>query len=194
MRIIGLTGSIACGKSTVSHTLRELGAVIIDGDEISRSLTAQGGEALPLLREAFGDAVFRDDGSLDRRALGAAVFGDPEALARLDDIMQPLIMRRIRAELSAAESKGAEGCVLDMPLLYEKKLDGLCAGVWCVWLPEKEQLKRLMLRDGLTKEEAERRIRSQLTSDEKAARAQVVINTEGSIEETAAMLPALWQR
>ena len=194
MRVVGLTGSIACGKSTVSLTLKELGAVIIDGDAISRALTAEGGEALPAIREAFGDAVFREDGSLDRRALGRAVFGCPEALERLDSLMQPLILRRIEAELAEARARGAGGCVLDMPLLFEKGLDRLCDSVWCVWLPGEEQLSRLMLRDGLPREDAEKRIASQLSSDEKAARAQVIIDTRGSIPETAALIPPLWQR
>ena len=95
MQVIGLTGGIACGKSTISLTLRELGAVIIDGDVLSRQLTADGGAALPDIRSAFGDDVFCPDGSLDRRALGARVFSDDHARAMLDGIMQPLLLTLI---------------------------------------------------------------------------------------------------
>ena len=91
MLVLGLTGGIACGKSNVSSALRELGAEIIDGDVLSRELTAPGGEALPGIRAAFGPGVFHPDGTLDRRALGAAIFGDAEKRARLDALMQPRI-------------------------------------------------------------------------------------------------------
>lgn len=150
MHVIGLTGSISCGKSTVAMALRGLGCRIIDGDEISHRLTGENGNALAPIREAFGSSIFREDGSLDRRALGRAVFGKPEKLAQLDDIMQPLILTEIRRQLAEAEQEGVACCVLDMPLLFEKQLDRLCGSVWCVWLPREEQLKRLMARDGLT--------------------------------------------
>lgn len=194
MRVIGLTGGIACGKSTVALALEELGAVIIDGDRIAHSLYVPGGEAIAPIREAFGPGVIAPDGGVDRKALGAAVFGDRDALDRLDGIMQPLILQRIRRALRDAADGQARCCVLDMPLLYEKGLDRLCDTVWCVWLPREEQLQRLMARDGLTMQQAERRLASQLSPDEKAARAQVVIDTRGTIEETAALIPSLWER
>ena len=108
MLVLGLTGGIACGKSNVSSALRELGAEIIDGDVLSRELTAPGGEALPDIRAAFGPGVFHPDGTLDRRALGAAIFGDAEKRARLDALMQPMILRRIREELERLERAGKE--------------------------------------------------------------------------------------
>lgn len=192
MRVIGLTGGIACGKSTISAGLRALGATVIDGDALSRTLTAPGGEALPALREAFGDAVFHADGTLDRRALGAIIFSDDGARARLDALMQPALRRMILAGIEEARRSGAPLCVLDMPLLYEAGLDGLCDRVWCAWLPRQTQLERLMARDGFTLPEAEARLRSQLSTDEKAARADVVIDTSGSIEYTGGRLPALY--
>ncbi|MBQ8654369.1 MAG: dephospho-CoA kinase [Clostridia bacterium] len=192
MRIIGLTGGIACGKSNVSETLRELGAVIVDGDLLSRELTAPGGPALPAIREAFGDGVFHPDGTLNRRALGAAIFGDDKKRALLDGIMQPMLRMLIHQRIDAARTGGAKLCVLDMPLLYEAGLDALCDRVWCVYIPRKTQLERLMARDGFTPEEAEARLRSQLPADEKAARAQVVIDTSGSIGYTKAMIPPLF--
>ena len=194
MRTIGLTGSIACGKSNVSAVLRELGAAVVDGDLLSRELTAPGGKALPAIRQAFGGGVFHGDGTLNRRALGDMVFASGEDRARLDSLMQPLLRSLILRRMEEARAGGAKICVLDMPLLYEAGLDTLCDTVWCVHLPRDEQIRRLMARDGLTLPQAEARLRSQLSSDEKAARARVVIDTSGSIDETRAMIPVLYAR
>ena len=194
MRTIGLTGSIACGKSNVSETLAQLGAVIIDGDLLSRELTVPGGPALPAIRAAFGNEVFFPDGTLNRRALGSVVFGNDQARATLDGIMQPMLREMILQRMAQAAQAKAPLCVLDMPLLFEAGLDSLCHSVWCVWLPREIQLQRLMARDGFTPEEAEARLRSQLSADEKAARAHVVIDTSGSIEYTKSMIPPLYAR
>ena len=194
MRTIGLTGSIACGKSNVSAALRDLGAAVVDGDLLSRELTAPGGKALPAIRQAFGGGVFHGDGTLNRRALGDMVFASGEDRTRLDSLMQPLLRSLILRRMEEARAGGAKICVLDMPLLYEAGLDTLCDTVWCVHLPRDEQIRRLMARDGLTLPQAEARLRSQLSSDEKAARARVVIDTSGSIDETRAMIPALYAR
>lgn len=194
MKVLGLTGGIACGKSTISLTLRELGAVIVDGDVLSRELTADGGLALSAIREAFGAGVFRPDGTLDRRALGAVVFSDDTARERLDRIMQPLLRRLILRDIAAARDSGAKVCVLDMPLLYEKGLDMLCDRVWCAVLPRETQIERLMARDGFTREAAEARLRSQLPTAEKAARADVVIDTSGTIRYTKECVMALYTK
>lgn len=194
MRVIGLTGGIACGKSNVSETLRELGAVIIDGDVLSRELTAPGGEALPAIRARFGDGVFHEDGTLNRRGLGAVIFGNDEARLALDHIMQPLLWALIRRRMEEARAAGSAVCVLDMPLLYEAGLDALCDTVWCVYIPEETQIERLMARDGFTRQEALSRLRSQMPAKEKAEKAQVVIDTSGSISYTKAMLPELYAR
>lgn len=191
MRIIGLTGGIACGKSNISDMLSSLGCVIIDGDKLSRELTVPGGKALPFLRDTFGPSVFREDGSLNRKALGSLVFSDRSALAALDSVMQPLLLQRIRERIAEEQARGTEFCVLDMPLLYEKKLDSMCDTVWCTWLPADVQLSRLMIRDGLNKTQALQRISSQMPVDEKASRSAVVISTEGTIEETRAKIPSL---
>ena len=126
MRIIGLTGGIACGKSTISLTLKSLGATIIDGDQLSRALTQPGGLALPAIRAEFGSEVFHADGTLDRRALGSLIFASDERRHALDDLMQPLLREMIEREILRAKEGGAKICVLDMPLLYEAGLDGLC--------------------------------------------------------------------
>lgn len=184
MKIIGLTGGIACGKSTISQTLASLGTFIVDGDVLSRELTAPGGRALPAIRAHFGAAVFLPDGTLDRRALGQRIFSDDAAREALDGIMQPMLLDMIQEAIEKARQDGASICVLDMPLLYEKNLDKLCDRVWCAWLPRQTQLERLMARDGFTAEEAAMRIDSQMPVDEKAARADIVIDTSGTIQYT----------
>ena len=191
MRVIGLTGGIACGKSTIARYLSRQGAVIVDGDALSRELTAPGGIALPALRNAFGEGIFFPDGTLNRKALGQLVFSDEAQRQRLDDIMQPLLRTLILRDLEAARQSGAALCVLDMPLLFEKNLDALCDTVWCAWLPADLQIQRLMARDGLSQQEALARIASQMPTDEKAARSAVVIDTSGTIQYTESKLPAL---
>ena len=192
MLVLGLTGGIACGKSTISLTLKELGAVIVDGDVLSRELTAENGPALPDIRRAFGDDVFHPDGSLNRRALGSIVFADGKARATLDGIMQPLLLTLILRDMEDARNNGAAVCVLDMPLLYEKGLERLCDRVWCAYVPRETQLERLMQRDGFTREEAEDRLRSQLPAEEKAARADVVIDTSGPMDYTKGYVISLY--
>nr|MBR4280693.1 dephospho-CoA kinase [Clostridia bacterium] len=192
MLVLGLTGGIACGKSTISLTLKELGAVIVDGDVLSRELTAENGPALPNIRRAFGDGVFHPDGTLNRRALGSVVFADDNTRETLDGIMQPLLLTLILRDIEDARSSGTAVCVLDMPLLYEKGLERLCDRVWCAYIPRETQLARLMERDGFTREEAEARLRSQLPAEEKAARADVVIDTSGPIDYTKEYVISLY--
>lgn len=194
MLVLGLTGGIACGKSAISLTLAELGAVIVDGDVLSRKLTAENGAALPAIREAFGDGVFHPDGTLDRRALGAVVFACDAARDKLDAIMQPLLREMILQGIEDARMGGASACVLDMPLLYEKNLDPLCDRVWCAYIPREIQLERLMARDGFTFEEAEARLRSQLPAEEKAVRADVVIDTSGPMDYTKECVISLYAK
>ncbi len=190
MRIIGLTGSIACGKSTVSRELTARGYPVIDGDQLSRQLTAPGAPLLPILGDAFPGCL-NPDGTLNRVALGAIVFRDPEALRQLDDLMAAPLAELVEISLANARSSGAQLCFLEMPLLFEKGYDRYCDTVWSVWLPPEQQLARLIRRDGYTEEEALSRMRAVMSSDEKAAHADVVINNAGTPEETLAQLPPL---
>ena len=192
MRIIGLTGSIACGKSTVSEAIREYpDCCVIDGDALSRELTAPGGEALQPIRDAFGSGVFLSDGSLNRKALGQLIFSDFRSRAQLDQLMAPLLEKQTHLRIEAARESGAVLCFLDYPLLFEKGYDRLCDSVWCVWLPVELQTQRLMERDGLTRQEASARINAVLSSDEKASRSQVVIDNSGAPSYTLSLLPGL---
>ena len=186
---IGLTGSIACGKSTVSQYLRQLGHAVVDADAISHALTAPGGKALPLLREAFGDAVFDGD-SLNRRALGSIVFADGGKRARLNAILHPMIISSIQEELHALDAAGRL-VFGDVPLLFECAMESMFDQVWVVSVSEDIQLERLMTRDGLSRQEALDRIRSQMPLEEKRQRADAVIDSSGSVEQTRKQIDAL---
>lgn len=173
---IGLTGSIACGKSTVAAMLREAGCPVVDADAISRALTAPGGEALPALRAAFGDAVFDGD-TLNRRALGQLVFADAAQREHLNAILHPLIIGRVFAELDAL-SRAHSPVFADVPLLYECGMQHGFDRVWVVAAPRALALSRLMARDGLPEAEAARRIDAQMPLGEKLRRADAVIRTD----------------
>ncbi len=189
--VLGLTGGIATGKSHLSRTLAELGAVIVDADRISHGVTARGGAALPRIRDEFGEEYVRD-GELDRWALGALVFSDPDALRRLNGIMHPLILEKMKREIAEAEALGAPVTVLDVPLLYEAGMDAMCREVWCAWIPRRLQLQRLMARDGLTRAEALRRMASQMSAWEKRRRADRWIDTRGTLEESAEKVRSMY--
>ena len=186
--VIGLTGGISTGKSNLSSALKKAGAKIIDADEISRSLTAPGGEALPLIRKEFGDQVF-DGENLDRRALGEMVFGHEENRKKLNAIVHPMVFAKMRAEIAASDGP----VIMDVPLLFECGMDAWCDEIWCAYVPQKIQAKRLMERDRLTYRQAMNRIHSQMPTLEKARRADRVIRTAGSREESAAIVLSMWQ-
>ena len=186
---IGLTGSIACGKSTVSNFLRDNGYTVVDADAISHALTAPGGAALPAIREAFGDGVFSGE-SLDRRALGSIVFADPDKRAQLNAILHPMILSSIYAALDESDAPG-KLVFADVPLLYECRMGDHFDRVWVVAAQKETQLDRLMTRDHLTKDEALARIRSQMPLEEKCRRADAVIMTDGPIPHTQKQVRSL---
>jgi len=193
MRIIGLTGGIACGKSTVAGWLKEIGAAIIDADAISRELTGPAGEALPAIREAFGEEIFNENGTLDRAALASRVFADPAERQKLNGIVHPLVNERIQSGLRHCRETGATGVILEVPLLYEAGMESLADEVWCVSATEEEQVKRLKARDGLSRKQAISRIRSQWPLAEKELRADTVIHTDGPLEELRRQVAALYK-
>ncbi|MCQ2453540.1 MAG: dephospho-CoA kinase [Clostridia bacterium] len=178
--VIGLTGGIACGKSTVARYLRTLGVPVLDADAISHELTAEGGEALPQIRAVFGDEVFNGE-VLNRRALGQAVFGHPEALEKLNAILHPLVIGRMQRQ--TGESAAAV-LVWDVPLLFETGMDRLCDETWCVTVRRGTQIRRIHRRDHLPAAEAEARIDAQMPLDEKAKRADHVIQNDRPLGET----------
>ncbi len=188
--IIGLTGGIASGKSTLAKALAQAGTPVIDADQISRELTAPGGLALPHLRQAFGEGVF-ENGHLNRQALGALVFSDEDARARLNGLLHPLIWQEMKERLAQLNQQPA--VVLDVPLLFESGWDKHCHEVWSVWVPPFVQVIRMIRRDGLTWKQACQRLKSQMPGRERRRRSDHVIYTGGSKDKSARKALALWQ-
>ncbi|WP_270445812.1 dephospho-CoA kinase [Anaeroglobus sp. AF13-6AC] len=192
---IGLTGSIATGKSTVTNMLKELGAFVIDCDKKARDVVAPGTRGLAKIEEAFGKEAIAADGFMDRVYIGDLVFRNPEMKKRLENILFPLIFEALNEELLRLEREGVTPVVfLDMPLLYEVKYDSYVDEVWLVYVPFEVQLSRLMKRNGYTKEEALLRIHSQIPVDKKKALAQQVIDNSGTLEDTKEQVRSLWER
>ena len=186
--VIGLTGGIACGKSNISRALKEAGVPVIDADEISRNVTAKGGPALPAIREAFGEQVFDGD-ELNRRALSDIVFADPQAREALNGIIHPMVLSEIHRQMDETDGP----VVMDVPLLFEVGMDSWCQEIWCAYVPQKEQVRRVRKRGKITYAEALRRIHSQMPVMEKRKRADHVIRTTGTKEESGRTALALWQ-
>lgn len=192
---IGLTGSIATGKSTVTNMLKELGAFVIDCDKTARDVVAPGTRGLAKIEAAFGKDAVAADGSMDRVYIGDLVFRNPGMKKRLENILFPLIFEALDKELLRLEREGATPVVfLDMPLLYEVKYDSYVDEVWLVYVPFEVQLSRLMKRNGYTKEEALLRIHSQISVDKKKSLAQQVIDNSGTLEDTKEQVRSLWER
>ncbi len=190
--LVGLTGSIATGKSTVSAMFAHQGARVIDADLLSREVVMPGQPAYARILEEFGSQIVQDDGSLDRKALGAIVFADPARRKRLEEITHPAIGARQQRILSVLDEEGFEGIVLwDAALLFEtggvSKMDKV---VVVVADPETER-RRLMARDGLSEADARARIASQMPIAEKALLADHVIDNSGTREETERQVRAV---
>ncbi len=192
MKIVGLTGGIACGKSTVAEMFGELGASVVDADQISHELTSPGGDALPALREAFGDFVFYPDGALNRAVLASMVFQNDEERAKLNAATHPLIHKRMLQEIETCRKMGALVVVLDVPLLFEAGVDDLADVTLCVSAPEARQIERLKTRGGLTREQALSRIRSQWPLEEKEKRSDIILNTDRPVQEVRADVQRLF--
>ncbi|MBY6275977.1 dephospho-CoA kinase [Symbiobacterium thermophilum] len=193
MRIIGLTGSIASGKSTVSAMLRELGAAVIDADAIVHHLQRPGTPVFESIVREFGPGVVRPDGSLDRQALGRIVFADPGRRRALEAIVHPAVRAEIWRQVEQYRREGRPAVVLDVPLLYESGWDRQVDEVWVVWVDAETQKARLIARSGLSPEEAEARIAAQMSLDEKARRADRIIDNRGSLDRTRAQVEAAWR-
>ena len=192
--VVGLTGGIGCGKSEAAKYLCSLGAKHIDADAISRSLTAEGGSALPELRRIFGDGIFNDDGSLNRRALGDLVFSDVGSKRALEGVIHPLVQRQVMDEIAAASAAGIPVTILDVPLLFETGMDVLCDETWTMSVAPEVQVRRVCVRDGMTEEQARARIAGQLPMEERNARSNKVINSDRPVEKTQAELNALYMQ
>jgi dephospho-CoA kinase len=199
--LLGLSGGIGSGKSTVTQILIELGATTIDADAIVHEQQAPGQPMLAEIAKAFGDAVIGPDGALDREAVGAIIFRDPEARVRLNAIVHPPVVAEMFRRAKAAVEAGDALVVLDIPLLFEGRVSGRGSGAvmnfdetLCVWVSREVQLERTMARDGCDEGEAQRRIEAQLPIDEKREMADHVIDNSGTIKETRAQVVALVAR
>jgi dephospho-CoA kinase len=188
---IGLTGGIGAGKSTVARRLRELGAVIIDADQVAREVVEPGTPGLAAVVDTFGPGVLLPDGRLDRPALGRIVFGEPEQLGRLNAIVHPLIGERTQALIEAASSDAV--LVHDIPLLVENQLSGGFDLVIVVDAPEPERIRRLVEDRGMTEAEAVSRIRAQAGDAERRKVADVWIDNSGTPEQTLTQVDACWR-
>jgi dephospho-CoA kinase len=183
-RLIGLTGGIATGKSTAARFFCDAGLRVIDADELAKRAVEPGRPALAEIRSAFGPEVLRADGTLDRVALGAMVFRDARARGVLNAIVHPRVAEEARAELERIREAEPEAVVVyDVPLLFEAGLEEEFDLVVVVYVPRGEQLRRLRVRDGLSPEEARVRIASQLDIEDKARRADLVLDNQGAPED-----------
>lgn len=182
--IVGLTGSIATGKSTVSAMFQEAGIPVVDADIAARRVVDPGMPALRRVVEVFGEEMLLSDGSLNRKALGALIFNDEEAREILNSIMHPAIREWMEEEKKRYVEEGAAVVIMDIPLLIENDLVHTVDEVIVVSVSEQTQKARLMKRNELSEEEALARIQSQIPVKEKEAYATYVISNEGSLQET----------
>ena len=193
MKIIGLTGGIATGKSTVASMLREYGLPVVDADAVAHRLLLPGGTNYePVVRE-FGRGILTDDGQIDRKALGRLVFANQAQLKRLEELTHPAIKKELRKELTALAANGRDYAILDHPLLFETGMEGLADEVWVVACDQDTQRQRLRQRDGLSPEAIEQRLAAQWSLAEKVRRADVVITNEGSLDELRLTIQGLLQ-
>ena len=183
MKIVGLTGGISSGKSTVSSYFKQLEIPVIDADEVARKVVEPNSQGAKEIRKAFGSDVFEEDGTLNRQKLGELVFSNAENRQKLDELLQPLIKIMILEEIEAYRQKGEKMIVLDLPLLFEKQYEELCEEIIVVYVPKELQLERLMKRNQYTKQEALSRIDSQLSIEEKRKRATVLLDNQGTIQQ-----------
>jgi dephospho-CoA kinase len=185
---VGLTGGIASGKSTVAELFARLGAGVIDTDAVAREVVAKGEPGLCAVTAEFGDDILLDTGELDRRALRALVFRDPERLARLNALLHPLIRARTLQRLEALDAPYA---IIVVPLLFETGFTELVDRTLVVDCPEAEQLARLRRRDALTQDEAEAMVGAQLDRASRRAQAQDVIDNGGDLARLKAQVESL---
>ena len=192
--ILGITGSIASGKSLVVRMFEESGAAIVSADQIARDIVTPDSEVLRLLVEHFGQVIIREDGSLDRDRLGRIVFDDGNARAELNRITHPAIAQLALERLRSLAQSGAPLVVYEAPLLFEAKAESRVDRVLVVTVDPETQLQRLMSRDSLSLAEAKQRINAQMTQEEKLARSDYVIDNSGTIEATREQVQQLWDR
>ncbi|MBI2288023.1 MAG: dephospho-CoA kinase [Chloroflexi bacterium] len=193
-KVIGLTGGIGSGKSTVSQCLAELGAVIIDADDVGHEAFKPDTPAWQEVVAAFGRQIVAPDGEINRQNLGEIVFNNPEALSRLNRIMHPRIYDMAKAQIEQYRQQGVDVVVLEAAILIEAKWTPLVDEVWVTVAPEAMVLKRLKKQRGLEKAQTLARIRSQLTTKERIKYADVVIDNDGDLNQMKSKVREQWAR
>lgn len=192
-RYFGLTGGIACGKSTVAEMLRELGAYIIDADKIGHEMLLPSSAAFPELVSAFGLRILDSAGRIDRNKLGPLAFADPAKLQQLNRIVHPRIIERTGEIAGAHCAENPEAVVIvDAALIFETGIAGRFLKTIVAWCRPEQQVERLMAKAGLSRHEADRRIASQMPAEEKRLRADFEIDCSGTLEETNSQVQALY--
>ncbi len=193
-KVIGLTGGIGSGKSTVSQCLAELGAVILDADKVGHEAFKPNTEAWHEVVAAFGRQILTPNGEIDRKKLGEIVFSKPESLSRLNRIMHPRMYDMVKAQIEEYRRQGVDVVVLEAAALLEANWTSLADEVWVTVAPEAMVLERLKKQRGLEEEQTLARIHSQLSSEERIKHANVVINNDGDLDEMKTKVKELWER
>ncbi|MBI2766569.1 MAG: dephospho-CoA kinase [Chloroflexi bacterium] len=192
MRVIGLTGGIASGKSTVTRFFRDRGIPVIDADLLGHRTYEPGSDTFAAVVKTFGDELVAPDGTIDRKVLGGKVFGKPEELKRLTDIVWPGIRKLASLELGELETAGNELAVLEAAVLFEAGWEDLVDEVWVVVVEPDIAVQRLETRNGLDEAAARARIASQLSNAERTSKADIVIENNGSLEALEARIEEAW--
>ncbi|PKR79256.1 dephospho-CoA kinase [Halalkalibacillus sediminis] len=182
--VIGLTGSIATGKSTISEMFKEWNIPVVDADQIARKVVEPGEEAYKKIVKAFGEDVLYEDGTLNRKALGSIVFQNEERRTELNGIIHPEIRKEMLQQRDHHVNQDVDAVVMDIPLLFESELFDYVEKILVVYVNPSVQLERLMERDNSTEKEASERIKSQISIEEKRERADAIIDNGGTVEES----------
>ncbi len=193
MVVLGLTGGIACGKSTVAQWLRDQGARVIDADVIARELVVARSRGLQQITAEFGGRMLLPSGELDRARLGAHVFADTGARQKLNDILHPLILQRIAEQVEGARANGTAVTVIDAALLLELGANAQCDAVLTIESPRDVQIQRLIARNQLDETSASQRIAAQFSSEQRAAQADWRVDNQGSLAELEGALKLFWR-
>ncbi|TYO94502.1 dephospho-CoA kinase [Desulfallas thermosapovorans] len=193
MLVVGLTGNIGSGKSSVARFLKEMGARVIDTDQVARDVVAPGTPALNQIIKHFGTGILNADGTLDRPKMARIVFNDPEALKRLNSIVHPAIRAEILKDIADYKTKrDAPLLVIEAPLLIETGMNNIVDQVWLVTVDAKTQIQRVMKRDNATAEQVTRRLAAQMPQEDKLPYAHRVIDNSGTPGETLQQLQQIW--
>ena len=182
MKVIGLTGTIASGKSTISHFLENKGIAVVDADKISRQITAFGGSAVDEVVQAFGEEIL-SEGVIDRKKMGQIVFSNKEKRELLEKILHPKVIAQMLREKEEYQKKGYQTVIFDIPLLIEGNLQFLCDEIWVVYADVDTQIQRLKERNGFDEEFGRKILENQIPTEQKLKFADVIIENNGSKEE-----------